>query len=121
MSKEKQLNREWIRAHLWEAKEELDGILAKIETDAEYDEGEFKIAMLHLYSHLNTAWNERKGEIDVEHDDAELFPRDMARYLRAMEMYGKLEIKPMRRVGRGKVMQRKKINKILEEFLEEGE
>ena len=120
MTKQKRLNREWILAHLREAKEELDRTIDNIENDEKYDEIKFRIAMLHLYSHLNTAWNERKGEIDVEHDDAELFPKDMARYLRAMEIYSKLEIKPMRRVGRGKVMQRKKINKILEEFLEEG-
>ena len=82
MSKEKQLNREWIRAHLWEAKEELDGMLAKIETDEEYDEGEFKIAMDHIYTHLNVAWNERKARI-VGNADAWLFTEDIAKEIRA--------------------------------------
>lgn len=84
MSGEKhdRLNREWIRTHLWEAKEELDGMLAKIETDEEYSEEEFKIAMDHTYTHLNIAWNERKSRI-VGNADAWLFPEDIAKELRA--------------------------------------
>ncbi len=87
-------------------------MLAKIETDEEYDEGEFKIAMLHLYSHLNTAWNERKSEIDVKNDDAELFPRDIARELRASLRYGK-RLRRVRRGGRGRIITIRKMRKIL--------
>jgi len=75
------LNRKWILAHLKEAKEELDRTIDRIETDAEYDEDEFKIAIDHIYTHLNTAWNERKAKI-VGNDDAWLFPEDIAKELR---------------------------------------
>ncbi|RLC81051.1 MAG: hypothetical protein DRI61_04495 [Chloroflexi bacterium] len=75
------LNREWVLAHLKEAKEELGRAIDKIETDAEYDEDEFKIAIGHIYTHLNTAWNERKAEI-VGNDNALLFPSDIAKEIR---------------------------------------
>ena len=76
------LNREWVLAHLKEAKEELDRTIDEIETDAEYDEDEFKIAIGHIYTHLNVAWNERKAEI-VGNDNAWLFPGDIAKEIRA--------------------------------------
>ena len=54
------LNREWVLAHLKEAKEELDRTIDKIETDEEYDEEVFKIAIGHIYTHLNVAWRKKK-------------------------------------------------------------
>ncbi|MCD6215257.1 MAG: hypothetical protein J7J46_09885 [Candidatus Desulfofervidus sp.] len=99
MTEEKQvktgLNREWIRTQLWEAKEELDGTLAKIVTDEEYDEGEFKIAMDHIYTHLNVAWNERNARI-VGNADAWLFPEDIAKELRAQVRHIKRKEKAWR-------------------------
>jgi len=76
------LNREWVLAHLKEAKEELDRTIDKIENDEEYDEEVFKIAIGHIYTHLNVAWNERKAEI-VGNDNAWLFPEDIAKEIRA--------------------------------------
>ncbi|MCW3128583.1 MAG: hypothetical protein N2V75_00530 [Methanophagales archaeon] len=102
MSEEKQvktgrgLNKEWIRTQLWEAKEELDGTLAKIVTDEEYDEGEFKIAMDHIYTHLNVAWNERNAKI-VGNANAWLFPEDIAKELRAQVRWIKRKEKARRR------------------------
>ena len=81
MTKQKRLNREWILAHLREAKEELDRTIDNIETDAEYCEEEFKIAMDHIYTHLNIAWNERNAKI-VGNANAWLFPKDIAKELR---------------------------------------
>jgi len=75
------LNREWILAHLKEAKEELDRAIDNIETDEEYDEDKFKIAIDHIYTHLNTAWNERNAKI-VGNNDAWLFPEDIAKEIR---------------------------------------
>lgn len=53
------MNREWILLHLKEAHEELTETIQEIEKDSEYDFGQYLIAMMHLYNHLNTAWNSR--------------------------------------------------------------
>jgi len=85
------LNREWILAHLKEAKEELDRTIDKIETDEEYDEEVFEIAIVHIYRHLNTAWNERKGDINV--DKSSMFPEDIAKELRSVVKFNEEKLK----------------------------
>ena len=51
------MNRDLLLFHLKEAKEELDQTIAQIEIEPDYDAAELRIAMSHLYHHLNTAWN----------------------------------------------------------------
>lgn len=58
------MNRDAVLFHLREAKEELDRTIGEIATTADYGQGEFVVAMSHLYSHLNTAWNGR----DASHE-----------------------------------------------------
>jgi len=74
-------NDKWILNNLKEAKEELDRTINEIECNAEYEECEFKIAMEHIYFHLNTAWNSRREDIDkcgVEmFDEWGKFPEDI--------------------------------------------
>ena len=53
------MNRDAVLFHLREAKEERDRTIAEIADDPDYDIGEFRIGMGHLYRHLNTAWNGR--------------------------------------------------------------
>lgn len=53
------MNREWVVWNLREAKEELDRTISHLESDAEYDWPELSVAVVHLYHHLNTAWNSR--------------------------------------------------------------
>jgi hypothetical protein len=53
------MNRDWVLTNLREANEELTRTIADIERDATYDFGEYRVAMQHLYHHLNTAWNAR--------------------------------------------------------------
>ena len=53
------MNREHTLFHLREAAEELVRTIRDMETDPEYDYAEFRVAMQHLYHHLNTAWNAR--------------------------------------------------------------
>jgi hypothetical protein len=53
------MNREWILFHLKEASEELTRTIQEMEKDPEYDFGEYFVAMMHLYNHINTAWNSR--------------------------------------------------------------
>ncbi len=80
------MNQEHIISHLREALEELTSTLSGIESNSEYDEGEFFVAMQHLYTHLNTAWNARSvaaGRL-VNLSDADFrawrsFPTDLDR------------------------------------------
>jgi hypothetical protein len=51
------MNRDWVLSHLREAQEELQRTIAEIESKADYNHGEFLVAMTHTYHHLNTAWN----------------------------------------------------------------
>ncbi|MSQ95033.1 MAG: hypothetical protein EXR98_10830 [Gemmataceae bacterium] len=53
------MNKQWILDHLREAQEELTRTIAQIESEPEYGDIEFEIALAHLYSHVNTAWNSR--------------------------------------------------------------
>ncbi|HEY3124248.1 MAG TPA: hypothetical protein VGK70_09320 [Thermoanaerobaculia bacterium] len=67
------MNREFVLFNLREALEELERTIKEIETDPEYEEGDFMPAMTHLYHHVNTAWNARdasqeKAEAGNEED-----------------------------------------------------
>ena len=53
------MNTKYILFNLREAREELDSTIKEIETDNEYGEAKLSVAMMHLYHHLNTAWNAR--------------------------------------------------------------
>ena len=53
------MNRDAILFHLREAKEELDRTISEIAGDSSYEVGQFRVAMSHLYHHINTAWNGR--------------------------------------------------------------
>jgi hypothetical protein len=53
------MNRKIVSFHLREAAEELNRTVAKIERNESYGVGELRVAMGHLYQHLNTAWNGR--------------------------------------------------------------
>ena len=55
-------NKYWIHLNLEEAKMELDKIVLDIEKDDEYSEENLKIALEHVYHHLNFAWNIRNED-----------------------------------------------------------
>lgn len=69
------MNSEAVLFHLREAKEELDRTIAEMAADRDYDVGELRVAMSHLYHHLNTGWNGRDATADAHRDSAE---RDFA-------------------------------------------
>jgi hypothetical protein len=82
------MNERAILFHLKEAKEELDSTIAEIADSASYDIGEFRVAMGHIYHHLNTAWNGRDASADRHHTCAKndfnawrKFPADDDLYL----------------------------------------
>lgn len=55
------MNLRYILSHLQEAEEELKDAVEAIQMDPNYDEGEFYVAMQHIYNHLNSAWNSRNA------------------------------------------------------------
>src|SRR5262245_16463815 len=68
------MNKQWVSCHLREACDELQRTIAEIESVEDYSEGEFQVAITHVYHHLNTAWNSRNvndqefGEVPSEED-----------------------------------------------------
>jgi hypothetical protein len=47
------MNLRYILSHLQEAEEQLQDTIEAIQMDPSYDEGEFYVAMQHIYNHLN--------------------------------------------------------------------
>lgn len=78
------LNKPYVLFHLQEAKEELDRTIQDLRTDPDYDIGEYRVVMEHLFHHINTAWNARSvsDERAAECSDEDFrawrqFPSDM--------------------------------------------
>jgi hypothetical protein len=53
------MNKPYVLWNLKEAREAVDQLIADMQADADYDFGEFRVDMEHLYHHINTAWNAR--------------------------------------------------------------
>jgi hypothetical protein len=58
------MNKEFMLFNLKDAAKELTSTIHNIESDPEYEYGNFVVAMNHLYHHLNTAWNARDSSDD---------------------------------------------------------
>jgi hypothetical protein len=63
------MNRQWVLDHLKEAFEELSRTISELESTTDYCDGEFLIAMRHIYHHLNTAWNSRESSETTAGED----------------------------------------------------
>jgi hypothetical protein len=61
MSMNEKMNKDWVLFHLKESKDAIEGIIAEIESDPEYEYGNYVVGMGHLYHHVNTAWNARNA------------------------------------------------------------
>jgi hypothetical protein len=48
-----------VLVHLTEAEEALQKLIIEISSDREYDYGNYRVDMEHLYHHVNTEWNAR--------------------------------------------------------------
>jgi predicted transcriptional regulator len=55
------MNKDYVLYHLREALEEIETIIGEIESDTDYSQPEFSVAMSHIYHHINTAWNSRSS------------------------------------------------------------
>jgi hypothetical protein len=53
------MNKDFLLSHLSEALEQLTAMIENIKSDPEYEIGEFKVEISHVYHHLNTSWNGR--------------------------------------------------------------
>lgn len=58
------MNREWILHHIKDVHEEPRCVLEEFEKRSDYDAGEYLVAMMHLYNHLNTAWNSKGASLE---------------------------------------------------------
>jgi hypothetical protein len=66
------MNKRVILFHLTEAAEQLNKTIENIRNDPEYEIGDYRPEMSHLYHHLNTAWNGR-NLTEEEHHAADNF------------------------------------------------
>ena len=53
------MNRDYVLYNLKEAESALAATIRRLETEDGFDEDAFLRAMMHLYLHVNTAWNAR--------------------------------------------------------------
>ena len=78
------MNKQWILFHLEEALEEIEKTIQEIQSEPEYDEPVFSVAIEHLYHHVNTAWNSRNSSDEETTDSNDInfntwrqFPKDI--------------------------------------------
>ena len=78
------MNKPYVLAHLGEAREAVDQLIADMQSDADYDYGEFRVDIEHLYHHINTAWNARDASTEItdacaqeDFDRWRQFPQDI--------------------------------------------
>jgi hypothetical protein len=78
------MTRDYVLWNLREAAEALTGLIAEMEGNPEYDQGQFELDLNHVYHHINTAWNARNASRDrteacTEQDfqDWRQFPTDI--------------------------------------------
>lgn len=78
------MNKEYILYNLKEALEQLSNTIRELETDKDYEYGDFRVDMEHLYHHVNTAWNAQNSSNQESRECSESnynvwrqFPKDM--------------------------------------------
>ena len=65
------MNKPYITFHLSEASEALDKLLKDMGSDPEYEYGDYRVDMEHLYHHINSAWNAREASEKAASDCSE--------------------------------------------------
>jgi len=89
------MNKNAVLFHLKEAREELEQTIAKLENSRAVNLGEFQVAMMHLYHHLNTAWNGKDASAKRHRECAQKdfdawrkFPTNAELFLDSNDSYG---------------------------------
>ncbi|KQQ35991.1 hypothetical protein ASF61_07175 [Duganella sp. Leaf126] len=65
---------------LEDAQEHLTSLISKMNSDTEYDEVNLRIDLVHVFSHLNRAWNRRDASGDTNEENWQRdsqFPTDL--------------------------------------------
>ena len=71
---------EWsfLMYELTDALEHLEMLVKDIEQTPDYDQGDFRIDLGHVYAHLNRAWSQSKGAAhDEDWETLSKFPGDL--------------------------------------------
>ena len=55
------MNKEYILYNLKEGLNQLTDTIKELESDSEYEFGDYIVDMTHLYHHINTAWNAKNS------------------------------------------------------------
>jgi len=77
------IQKKYALNNLAEAKEAIEELMRSIETDPEYSDDNLLVDMMHIYWHVNRAWNGRNFDIesrelsDEENDAFIQFPSDL--------------------------------------------
>lgn len=69
-----------LMSELEDAHEHLGNLIHEMNTDPDYDEGNLRVDLGHVFSHLNRAWhrrNETRDLSEVEWSTASQFPSDL--------------------------------------------
>ncbi len=53
------MNKPHIRFHLTEARQALEQLITELDSDTEYEFGDYRVDIEHVYHHINSAWNGR--------------------------------------------------------------
>ena len=65
---------------LTDAQEHLARLVADMDSDPDYGEGNLRVDLAHVYAHLNRAWHRREVEEDLPDggfEAASQFPKDL--------------------------------------------
>jgi len=65
------MNKEYILYNLKEALKQLSNTIHDLETDKNYEYGDFRVDMEHLYHHVNTAWNAKNSSEEESRECSE--------------------------------------------------
>ncbi len=51
------MEKDYAIFNLTEAKDAIEQLLSEMQSDADYDIGNYQVDMQHIYWHINSAWN----------------------------------------------------------------
>jgi hypothetical protein len=78
------MNKDFVLFHLAEAENAIRDTIADIKSDPEYEYGNFRVDIEHIYLHVNSAWNARDASENaakecsqVDFDRWRQFPTDI--------------------------------------------
>jgi len=77
------MKKDYALFNLSEAKQAIEQLIEEMQSDPEYDHGNYIVDMQHIYWHINSAWNGRNFDItsteltDEMCDAFMQFPKDL--------------------------------------------